>query len=456
MASSKKSGPSKRRTPKKKTAPAKIEDAVIIDDKAAADPVVDAPTDSVIPDKTATDTSSDAVTAQDAIVEDVVVTDAPADAPESETPKFDDAAADAPKDKDESKVADAPAPVHQPVPVAPPAEKSRSIFLPLVLGGIIAGGLGYAASEYRVFGGADEDPTAALRAELTAQQERIAALEAVEAPEIPTVDLTPIETQLGDVESGIADVQTGLTDMQAGLDGLDTRIVALEERPVVVAAEGVDAEAIGQAAAAAAANAYTAELETLQASVKSQRDEISALLNDAKDVEEAAAQAAVVANGQAAIAKIVSAIDAGQPFDGPFAELQALDIGDLDPALGDVAADGVSSLSALQDGFPDQARAALATARASGAEDGQQGLGGFLKRSLGARSVAPREGNDPDAVLSRAEAAIKSGDLNTTLTELDALPEEAQAAIADWRTAADARVAARAAADALAQRLTAD
>jgi hypothetical protein len=79
-----------------------------------------------------------------------------------------------------------------------------------------------------------------------------------------------------------------------------------------------------------------------------------------------------------------------------------------------------------------------------------------LTRALGARSVAPREGDDPDAVLSRAEAAIKAGDLNATLTELDTLPEEAQAAIADWRAAADARVAARAAADALAQRLTAD
>ena len=99
---------------------------------------------------------------------------------------------------------------------------------------------------------------------------------------------------------------------------------------------------------------------------------------------------------------------------------------------------------------------ALSVARASGVDEGQQGLGSFLKRSLGARSVAPREGNDPDAVLSRAEAAINSGDLAAALSELVTLPEEAQSAIADWRTAADARVAARSAADALSQRLTAD
>jgi hypothetical protein len=113
-------------------------------------------------------------------------------------------------------------------------------------------------------------------------------------------------------------------------------------------------------------------------------------------------------------------------------------------------------LSTLQAEFPDLARSALNAARASGAGEGQQGIGGFLTRSLGVRSVAPREGSDPDAVLSRAEAALKSGDLDATLTELDTLPEEAQAVLADWRAAADARVSARAAADALAQRLTAD
>ena len=55
-----------------------------------------------------------------------------------------------------------------------------------------------------------------------------------------------------------------------------------------------------------------------------------------------------------------------------------------------------------------------------------------------------------------AMGKIKTGDLSATLAELDTLPEEAQAAIADWRAEADARVAARAAADALSQRLTAD
>ena len=322
----------------------------------------------------------------------------------------------------ESEAPDAPENTQAAVAPTPEPEKT-SVFLPLVLGGIIAGGLGFMASEYDVFGNADADITTKLRGDLNAQQERIAALEQVEAP---TVDLSPIEDQLSEIE---------------------TRIAALEERPAVVVPEGVDGDA---------GAAYAAELSALKEAAAAQRSEIEALIANAKSVEEATADAARTANSQAAIAKIVSALDAGQPFADAVATLQGLDLGDIDLALINPSAEGVATLSTLQSDFPDQARAALAAARAAGTEEGQQGIGGFLTRSLGVRSVAPREGDDPDAVLSRAEAAIKSGDLATTLTELDTLPEDAQAVIADWRAAADARVEARAAADALAQRLTAD
>jgi len=72
---------------------------------------------------------------------------------------------------------------------------------------------------------------------------------------------------------------------------------------------------------------------------------------------------------------------------------------------------------------------------------------------LGARSVAPREGDDPDAVLSRAEAAVRSGDLDTALTEIAALPDVAQSAIADWQANAETRLEAKSAADDLVQQL---
>ena len=67
--------------------------------------------------------------------------------------------------------------------------------------------------------------------------------------------------------------------------------------------------------------------------------------------------------------------------------------------------------------------------------------------------MAPREGDDPDAILSRAEAALIAGDVPTALKELDALPEAAQSALVDWVSKARTRQAAIEAADALAQSL---
>ena len=390
MASSKKTSPTKNKSPKSKAADSKIKDAVIVEDETSSD--------------VAKDETVEIADAETPVVNSDI--DQPLGDASVET--TDEIANEVEEDiKDVAEVAPE---IVEPAS-APTVQEQESRFFPLVLGGIIAGGLGFMAAEMDFFGNNDVEITNKLRNDLNTQQERLSALETTKAP---ATDLTPLETEL----AAIAD-----------------RITALEERPVVVGT--------GDGGASAA------ELETLRSSV-------AALLSNAKSVEQATADSAKAAAAQTAITKIVSAMDAGQPFPDAISILEGLDLGEIDPALRDVAADGVASLNTLQNDFPDQARAALAAARASGVEDGQQGLGGFLKRSLGARSVAPREGDDPDAVLSRAEAAINTGDLTSTLIELDTLPEEAQAAIADWRAAADARVAARAATDALAQRLTAD
>lgn len=390
MASSKKIGPSKNKSPKSKAADSKIKDAIIVEEEASSDVANEVSLE--VADAGAVDAGPDI---------DQPLDDAPAEQIEEVTDEV---------QEDSKDVVDV-APERVETTPAAPVQEQGSRFFPLVLGGVIAGGLGFLVAEMDFFDNSDAEITNKLRNDLNTQQERLSALETTKAP---VTDLTPLETQL----AAIAD-----------------RITALEERPAVVRS--------GDGGASAA------ELEALRSSV-------AALLSNAKSVEQATADAAKAAAAQTAITKIVSAMDGGQPFPDAVATLDGLDLGEIDPALRDVAADGVASLNTLQNNFPDQARAALAAARASGVEDGQQGLGGFLKRSLGARSVAPREGDDPDAVLSRAEAAIKTGDLTATLIELDTLPEEAQAAIADWRAAADARVSARAAIDALAQRLTAD
>jgi acyl-CoA synthetase (AMP-forming)/AMP-acid ligase II len=80
-------------------------------------------------------------------------------------------------------------------------------------------------------------------------------------------------------------------------------------------------------------------------------------------------------------------------------------------------------------------------------------VGNFLRSQTGARSLAERQGTDPDAILSRAEARVAQGDVSGALSEIATLAPEGQAAMADWVAAAEARVSAIEAADALAAAL---
>ena len=359
--------------------------------------------------------------------------------PEAETPKIEEAVLIEDPVEDEtsldaetkSEAEDAPeqeavmvAPV--PAPIPEPANNPSS-FWPLLLGGIIAAVLGFLASELDLFGGGDNTEVAQLRSELASQQQRIATLEEAE-PVSPDGLLTDVETRLDTLDDGLATVQE--------------RVTALEQRPVSTGDSTADTAA------------YENQLNALQASVEDQRTEIEGLLQNARSVEEATAEAAKVASAQAALTRIISAIDDGQPYATALADLQSSGA-EVPPALVENA-DGVATLAALQDRFPDIARQALADARANAPGEEAQGLGGFLKRQLGARSVTPREGSDADAVLSRAEASLRSGNLGQTLTELDALPEAGATALAEWRATAESRLSAKSAAIDLSQSLTAN
>ena len=104
---------------------------------------------------------------------------------------------------------------------------------------------------------------------------------------------------------------------------------------------------------------------------------------------------------------------------------------------------GIPTLAQLQSDFPDAARMALSEARSVPTEASTtERLAAFLRRQTNARSLAPKEGDDPDAVLSRAEAAISDGDLRGAIAEMSALPEDAQAAMSMWIAAAEIRASA--------------
>ncbi|WP_342845286.1 hypothetical protein [Sulfitobacter sp. AS59] len=318
----------------------------------------------------------------------------------------------------------APATPSSPDAVKAAPEKRASVFFPLMLGGLVAGGIGFAAAEMDLLGLRGEtDTQTPLVQDLAALEGRIATLEQSTAEPAPDTSA---------IDSAIAD--------------LTARVDEIANRPAPVAGEASQLDTSG----------LEADLAALKTSVEIQRAEIQKMLEDALSVEEATEQAAQSAAAQTALARIVAAVSTGQPFAAEIADLQANGVQDVPPALTDAAETGVVTMTNLQDRFPDAARDALTAVRADAPAGTGGGLGQFLKNQLGARSVTPRAGDDPDAILSRVEDAMRRGQLAEALTEVDALPDGAKAPLADWIADAQTRQAAQDALDTLSQRLTAN
>jgi hypothetical protein len=273
-------------------------------------------------------------------------------------------------------------------------------------------------------------------AELSARAEELAAQTEAQAARIDALEAAAGDGGGSEILSTVAQTEARLAE---SLAAIADRMAALESRPVTV-------EPAEPSASAAA-------VEDLQSALEAQRAEIAALSERAADAEARAAGEAARLLARAALMRVQTAVDSGSTFAPELSELEQVAPVSVPEPLREIAATGVPTMAALQDSFPDAARTALAAARAEVPESEEDGIAGFLRRQLNVRSTAPREGSDPDAVLSRAEAAVRAGDLDTALTELEAMPEAARTAMNDWLEAASARKAAQDAASDLADSL---
>lgn len=283
---------------------------------------------------------------------------------------------------------------------------------------------------------ADASGTPAPDAALIA---RIDALEAAQAAALPPPDLSAVETRLQAVEERLARIEalptaeTGSVEsmaLAAALAALQDEVAALKAAPAVPPSADLSA-------AADAAAARLAEAETQARAMK--------------DQAEAAARAG---RALAAADRILAAIDSGAPFGAALADLDGVAVPEI---LSSQSQSGVPSLQVLRDGFPEAARAALdAALRADMGESWGERVSSFLRTQTGARSLTPREGDDPDAILSRAEDALRKGDVGAALTEIATLPEVARTAMEGWTNLAAARHEAALAARALADTLAAE
>jgi hypothetical protein len=316
-------------------------------------------------------------------------------------------------------------------------QRQRSIFLPLVLGGLVAGGLGYIAGENDLLPLSDREST--LEARLSDQESAIEALQNAEAPIPEAPDLSAVE---GSLES-----------LRSDLSALSERLSELESRPRSTPTEG---EAPLPSDLAADLEEMRQAVEAQSAEVSAQQQEIADLIANARDAEAATAEAAREAAAREALAGIRAALGSGSAFAEEIAALEEAGLSDLPEGILAPAESGAVTLSSLQTRFPEVAREALAAARAEAPAEEEAGIGAFLRRQLGARSVTPREGSSPDAILSRAEDLLRNGALSEALSELEALPESASEAMAGWLSEARTLADARAAAETLSQRLSAN
>lgn len=332
---------------------------------------------------------------------------------------------------------------------APTLPKPRNSVWQIVLGGGLAAGLGFAAASLLPSAEPSNNVAARLSAIEATQNELRAGLA---DRGVATVDLAPLEAGLANLKADLDAVsvpQVDLTPITAKLDALDanlaaqtnrfsdlqSRIATLEARP-----EGIDVSLLG-----ANGVALDQQISTLQALIDNQRGALEAISQDA-EAELAALRETItdeVARLQAssAVVRLTLAMESGAPFAAALSDAEA-GSGITAPALLHAAAEtGLVRLSQVRAEFAPLARDALPIAlRETAGDTVRARVGAFLQGQIGGRSLSPRDGDDPDAILSRAQGAVDQGDLSLALAELSALPAPAQAVFSDWVAQVESRL----------------
>lgn len=383
----------------------KIEDAEIMDE-AGATANADDPVESIDP-------SDDKTAAEDAAE---ITEDLPGDEPVDETSESDT----------EEPISQTDEAAPPPVPAAEPVIIRQGGFVPMVLGGLVAAAIGFGIARF-VLPETGTDITNDLQRKIEGQTGVVSKLnERVEA-------LAGLEAALSDNQAAISAVSDRLATLEAQLSEATAQLSGLADQPV-------------------GTGASSAELAAQQRELNDLRSAVDAMTEHSATLEKNAQAAAQATLQRAALTRVMTALDAGVSFDSAVADLEGLGV-TVPDALAQSASSGVASLATIQESFPDAARVALAVSREAAGDTGETGFTAFLRTQLGARSLEPREGNDPDAVLSRVEAAARDGRLSDALAEIEALPEDGRAELAAWAAQVKTRQEAVSAAQELSAKL---
>jgi hypothetical protein len=263
-----------------------------------------------------------------------------------------------------------------------------------------------------------------------------------------TGQITGIDTRLNALEGRVTDAdqlavgdvfQSDLDALTAGydqqflgiasqLENFDKRLAALEKSTIESA---IPDELVTQ---------YQDEVKRLKETLEAQRKSLQKFMSETAQTANEVTQRAKDTVARGIVAQIRAAIEAGGPFDTAIKEFDEQVGQALPNQLRSFAEEGVQTYQELRDSFAEAARSALNAARDELDEsEGVTGIGNYLRKKFQARSVTPKTGDDADAVLSRAEQALRENDLNGALNELEALPDAARHQMQPWIDQARAR-----------------
>jgi hypothetical protein len=267
----------------------------------------------------------------------------------------------------------------------------------------------------------------------------LTAADAVRQAQAVAEKVAAFDGRLSALESSTAGL-AALTEKVASLEKLEdvnrSRIENLENAMPVAGSGDGGVVALGPLEARmAAAEASLSSLGNKVEDLTSKFEEFAARPPPAVESERAARAIAIGLLRQGA--------DSGQPFAVDLAMLKALGLDGEDvAALEPLAKKGAPTIPALQAAFPSVVDAIIAATTAvdpdAGFFDQVAALGSTL---VTIRPTAPIEGDTPEAIVSRMQAAVNRADLATALDERGKLPAEGLAASASWAAAAADRVA---------------
>lgn len=304
---------------------------------------------------------------------------------------------------------------------------------PMLLGGVVTAAIGFGAAQYTQSNGwpfpQDNTEIDALTTLVEIQKSQSAKLKTDLASLQAELAKLPKHTELTELGVRLAEKSKSIEDVSGKLDLALRRLTDLENRPIPEV--GATVEAV---------QTYERELTAMRQMFEEELTRIDAAQKQAAKAGEATTEQANNALKRASVARINAAIESGIPFEEAILGLVSMGM-NIPDSLISVSNSGVPTLAALQEQFPEAARAALKAAVTPDSEPGNiSKIGALLKTQLGARSLEPQEGNDANAVLSRAEDALRNDKLAAAISELAGLSEPAMAQLTIWIEQANIRL----------------